>query len=189
MLTLARARRRLKTEFLVQLDGTGTANLQQVLIIGATNRPQELDDAARRRFVKRLYIPLPAKPDRSHLIMNLLKRNSHSLTDADVAKLAGQTEGFSGADLKSLCGDAALGPIRDLGPRALEVKGADVAPISAKHFKKALKTTKPSVAPGDIDQYLEWNKTYGGIGEVADGDDDDSSVSTSGGDPETQARA
>lgn len=54
------ATRRLKTEFLVQLEGAHTTTEQdRVLLVGATNRPQELDDAARRRFTKRLYIPLP----------------------------------------------------------------------------------------------------------------------------------
>lgn len=51
--------RRIKTEFLVQLDGATTDSEERILVIGATNRPQELDEAARRRFVKRLYIPLP----------------------------------------------------------------------------------------------------------------------------------
>lgn len=51
--------RRIKTEFLVQLDGASTDSGERLLVIGATNRPQELDEAARRRFVKRLYIPLP----------------------------------------------------------------------------------------------------------------------------------
>jgi len=51
--------RRIKTEFFIQLDGTRTKENDRVLVIGATNRPMELDDAVRRRFVKRLYIPLP----------------------------------------------------------------------------------------------------------------------------------
>jgi fidgetin-like protein 1 len=62
------ASRRIKTEFLVQLDGTNGSHGERVLVIGATNRPHELDDAARRRFVKRLYIPLPEAPDREVLI-------------------------------------------------------------------------------------------------------------------------
>ena len=51
--------RRVKTEFLVQMDGAGSRKEDVVIVIGATNRPQEIDEAARRRLSKRLYIPLP----------------------------------------------------------------------------------------------------------------------------------
>ena len=155
------ASRRIKTEFLVQLDGTGTSGQGRVLVIGATNRPQELDDAARRRFTKRLYIPLPTERDRELLLRVLLKTNNHRLQDADIRNLAKETEGFSGADLKALSTDAAMGPIRQLGSRALEVDVADVPPISYKHFRQALRGTMPSVAPSDLDQYIAWDNTYG----------------------------
>ena len=155
------ASRRIKTEFLVQLDGTGTTGQGRVLIIGATNRPQELDEAARRRFTKRLYIPLPVEEDRRVLLGVLLQKNNHQLTEADIHALARDTDGFSGADLKSLCTDAAMGPIRQLGARAMEISIDQVPPISYKHFKKSLRGTRPSVAPGDLHQYVEWDKTYG----------------------------
>jgi SpoVK/Ycf46/Vps4 family AAA+-type ATPase len=164
------ASRRIKTEFLVQLDGTGTSGQGRVLVIGATNRPQELDEAARRRFTKRLYIPLPSESDRGILLHVMLKKNNHRLTDEDVAKLAKDTHGFSGADIKSLCTDAAMGPIRQLGPRALEVEVKDVPPISFKHFRRSLKGMKPSVAPSDLVQYMEWDQIYGT--KRADEDDD-----------------
>ena len=48
----------------MQLDGATTVGEERILVVGATNRPQELDDAARRRLVKRLYIPLPDQADR-----------------------------------------------------------------------------------------------------------------------------
>ncbi len=70
--------RRLKTEFLVQLDGAGTNQSDAILIIGATNRPQEIDDAVIRRMTKRLYIPLPNHKSRKELIENVVK----SETDA-----------------------------------------------------------------------------------------------------------
>ena len=155
------ASRRIKTEFLVQLDGTGTSGQGRVLVIGATNRPQELDEAARRRFTKRLYIPLPEAEDRFILLNVLLETNKHALAEADVRKLAKDTAGFSGADLKALSTDAAMGPIRQLGARALDVEVTDVPPISYKHFRQALRGMKPSVAPADLVQYLEWDKTYG----------------------------
>lgn len=87
----------------MQLDGTGTSGQGRVLVIGATNRPQELDEAARRRFVKRLYIPLPDTSDRCCLLKVLLEKNLHTLSQSDVEKLAADTDGFSGADLKALC--------------------------------------------------------------------------------------
>ena len=155
------ASRRIKTEFLVQLDGTGTSGQGRVLIIGATNRPQELDEAARRRFTKRLYIPLPVEADRKVLLGVLLKTNKHVLTEADIDILAKDTDGFSGADLKSLCTDAAMGPIRQLGAKAMDIDVNDVPPISYKHFKKSLKGTRPSVAPSDLKQYIEWDESYG----------------------------
>jgi SpoVK/Ycf46/Vps4 family AAA+-type ATPase len=77
-------------------------------------RPQELDSAARRRFVKRIYIPLPDQSARQSIISNLLKDQKHTLTDNDMAHICTLTDGFSGADMHSLCHDAALGPIRDI---------------------------------------------------------------------------
>lgn len=167
------ASRRIKTEFLVQLDGTGTSGQGRVLVIGATNKPQELDEAARRRFTKRLYIPLPIESDRRVLLNVMLRKNNHELTNQDIDHLARATEGFSGADLKALCTDAAMGPIRQLGPRALEVNVHDVPPITFKHFKRSLKGTKPSVAPSDLVQYEEWDKVYGSKRATEDDDDDD----------------
>jgi SpoVK/Ycf46/Vps4 family AAA+-type ATPase len=156
------ASRRIKTEFLVQLDGTsGQASKGRVLIIGATNRPHELDDAARRRFVKRLYIPLPERADRQILLERLLRRNRHSLSPKEIFKLSSDTDGYSGADLSSLCQDASLGPVRQLGSQALEIAEEDLPPITYKHFKKALRNTKPSVAQDDLTVYLKWNATYG----------------------------
>ncbi|KAG7363986.1 cell division cycle protein 48 [Nitzschia inconspicua] len=155
------ASRRIKTEFLVQLDGAGTSKQGRVLVIGATNRPQELDEAARRRFTKRMYIPLPVEGDRRVLIQVMLKNNNHKLTEAQIEILAKETEGFSGADLKALCTDAAMGPIRQLGAKAMEVDVKDIPPISFKHFKRSLKGTRPSVAPDDITQYIEWDRVYG----------------------------
>lgn len=77
-------------------------------------RPQELDSAARRRFVKRIYIPLPDLLARQAIISNLLKDQKHTLTDNDMEHVCTLTDGFSGADMHSLCHDAALGPIRDI---------------------------------------------------------------------------
>ena len=61
------AARRIKTEFLVQMQGVGTSGEARVLVLGATNLPYALDQAIRRRFDKRIYIPLPEAPARAHM--------------------------------------------------------------------------------------------------------------------------
>ena len=92
--------RRIKTEFLVQLDGAGTNADDRILIIGATNRPQEIDDAFIRRLSKRLYIPLPNKESRKQLIKNVLtkekeKNNKYDIEDKDIDEIVELTKVIS----------------------------------------------------------------------------------------------
>jgi ATP-dependent 26S proteasome regulatory subunit len=85
--------RRLKTEFFVQMDGAGNDCNERILLIGATNRPQELDDAARRRFVKRLYIPLPEETGRQQIVQNLMRKQPNDLTEDQIIEIANLTDG------------------------------------------------------------------------------------------------
>jgi len=166
------ASRRMKTEFLVALDGAGNEKKGHVLLIGATNRPHELDDAARRRFVKRLYVALPEMKDREVLIRRLLGKNDNNIADKEYSKLAKNTEGYSGSDLKNLCSDAAMGPVRELGKGAMDATAKELPPISYKHCRQALKSTSPSVSQEELQVYLEWNQTYGTKAFSADLDND-----------------
>ena len=79
--------RRLKTQFLVELDGAKTEGDERVLVVGATNRPADLDEAARRRLSKRLYVPLPEAAARGQIVRRLLRDERHALSDADVAEV------------------------------------------------------------------------------------------------------
>ena len=72
-------------------------------MIGVINLPQELDEAARRPLVKRLYIPLPEDKGRRALIIQPLQQQQHSLADADDEDIVAATKGYSGSDLTALC--------------------------------------------------------------------------------------
>ncbi|XP_023682565.1 vacuolar protein sorting-associated protein 4B-like [Paramormyrops kingsleyae] len=112
---------RIKTEFLVQMQGVGNNN-EGILILGATNIPWTLDSAIRRLFEKRIYIPLPEEHARSSLFKLHLGSNLNSLTEADFFALGRQTEGYSRADISIVVRDALMQPVRKVQ--------------SATHFKK-----------------------------------------------------
>jgi vacuolar protein-sorting-associated protein 4 len=105
------AMRRVKTEFLVQMDGVGkTAG--QVLVLGATNVPWELDAAIRRRFEKRVYIPLPEADARTYMVKLHLGDTPNDLEDSDFDKLGEMTKGASGADIGVMVKEALMEPLR-----------------------------------------------------------------------------
>ncbi|ESL07120.1 katanin-like protein [Trypanosoma rangeli SC58] len=176
--------RRIKTEFLVQLDGVATDRGDRVLLIGATNRPDELDEAARRRMEKRLYIPLPDGPARIELVRRLLytmelqqqlqlhsaekgntEKNArcvvHALDEKDIAEVSASTAGYSGADLKQVCREAAMGPLREVTMRLTDVSLSELRPIQREDFVQALRRIRPSVGASEVRRYVEWNTQFG----------------------------
>jgi len=103
--------RRIKTEFLIQMQGVGNDN-DGVLVLGATNIPWVLDSAIRRRFEKRIYIPLPEESARGTMFKLHMGSTPCSLTEPDYRELAKNTEGYSGADIALVVRDALMQPVR-----------------------------------------------------------------------------
>lgn len=132
------------------------------MVIGATNRPQEIDEAARRRLLKRLYIPLPETDARATIIKNLLSNQSHNLTEEDIQWICSRTDGYSGSDMDGLCREAAIGPIRSIKD-ILNISSSDVRPISRTDFEEALSQVRASVSDQDLALYLDWNQKFGSL--------------------------
>ncbi|XP_043716893.1 spastin [Telopea speciosissima] len=153
--------RRLKSEFLVQFDGVTSNPDDLVIVIGATNKPQELDDAVLRRLVKRIYIPLPDENVRRLLLKNILKGRDFSLPGGDLERLVKETEGYSGSDLRALCEEAAMMPIRELGPSILTVKANQVRPLRYSDFQKAMTVIRPSLQKSKWEDLQQWNREFG----------------------------
>ncbi|XP_036787466.2 spastin isoform X3 [Manis pentadactyla] len=156
------ASRRLKTEFLIEFDGVQSAGDDRVLVMGATNRPQELDEAVLRRFIKRVYVSLPNEETRLLLLKNLLCKQGSPLTQKELAQLARMTDGYSGSDLTALAKDAALGPIRELKPEQVKnMSASEMRNIRLSDFTESLKKIKRSVSPQTLEAYIRWNKDFG----------------------------
>lgn len=156
------ASRRLKTEFLLEFDGLRGQADDRVLVMGATNRPQDLDDAVLRRFSKRIYVRLPCTADRNRLVQQLLGQQYNELSEREVHQIAQLTSGYSGADLASLARDAAYGPIREL--KIEEVKSLDpvnLRKINMSDFLEAMKRIKKSVSADRLLPCEAWNRRFG----------------------------
>ena len=94
------------------------------MVLAATNRPDDLDEALRRRLEKRVYIPLPTEEGR----LALLKINMKGLDlepDINWDKIVSRTEGYSGADITNVCREAAMMPLR----RRLKANGININEI------------------------------------------------------------
>ncbi|XP_069688719.1 spastin isoform X2 [Periplaneta americana] len=158
------ASRRLKTEFLVEFDGLPSNPDERILVMAATNRPQELDEAALRRFSKRIYVTLPDHATRVLLLRRLLSRHNNPLSQEELEKLATVTEGYSGSDLTGLAKDAALGPIRELNPEQVRcLDPSSVRNIKFQDFQDSLKRIRRSVSPLSLAVYEKWNLEFGDV--------------------------
>lgn len=140
---------RILSTLLTEIDGFGTGDKKTVLVIGATNKPQMIDDALLRpgRFDKMIHVPAPDLASRKSILSHLL-RKAPVTDDVDVEVLSERTENFSGADLENLCNEAAMcAATRDLA--------ADK--ITKKDFEDVLTYLRPSLTR----QRIEFYETYG----------------------------
>ncbi|CEQ39212.1 SPOSA6832_00730, partial [Sporobolomyces salmonicolor] len=174
------ASRRIKTEFLVQMNGVGN-DTSGVLVLGATNIPWALDVAIKRRFEKRIYIPLPDPAARSKMFHLNIGTTPNQLTQADYRALAEKTEGYSGSDLAVVVRDALMQPVRKVliegsdppqtvkkltpcspgDPAAKEMSWNDIGtdellepPLTYNDFIRAVQSAKRTVSQDDIKQHL-----------------------------------
>ncbi len=156
------ASRRLKTEFLIQFDGAGSSDSEKILVMAATNRPTDLDEAALRRFPKRVYVTLPDFETRLSLLTLLLKKQNSPLNFEELKALARLTEGYSGSDLTALAKDAALEPIRGLDlEQVKEMDLLKVRQITISDFENSLKRIRKSVSPSSLKEFERWSQEYG----------------------------
>lgn len=168
--------RRVKNELLQSLDGlnsgtgVGTGDL---LVVGATNLPWELDAAASRRFAKKLHIPLPGRDARRQRLSQAVVNHHNEmglgeicLSDGEMDWLVRRTESFSMSDLNDLLREAALVPARE-AYRALQ-ESPDEGKLQPRlmtkaDFTEALSQVFPNMDDRDAVKFREWNEKYGAV--------------------------
>jgi transitional endoplasmic reticulum ATPase len=163
---------RVMNQLLTEMDGVGAK--KNLFIIGATNRPEILDEALLRpgRLDQLIYIPLPDKPSRV-AIMKALTRKAPVSANVYLDFIADLTEGFSGADLTELVQRAAKAAVREAieaenSRKALVQEGGEVPmevedpvpEINRKHFEEALSHARKSVTNVDLKKYDDFRKKF-----------------------------
>mmetsp|Transcript_8705 Transcript_8705/g.32107 ORF Transcript_8705/g.32107 Transcript_8705/m.32107 type:complete len:929 (-) Transcript_8705:2384-5170(-) len=179
------ALRELKNELMAHWDGVrsgGESNDDRIMVLGATNRPQDLDEAVLRRFSRRVLCDLPDAKGRED-ILSVLLVEERLVAGFDVSDLSKELEGYSGSDLRNLCTAAALVPLREVlkendgsVPHSLVERyrqsklGADgeqlLRPLSMDDFRAAKNVVSPSVGEDTfhMDELRRWNEQYGDYG-------------------------
>lgn len=169
--------RKMKNEFMVNWDGLRTKDKERVLVLGATNRPFDLDEAVIRRFPRRLMVNLPDASNREKILKVILAKEELG-RDTDLESLANMTDGYSGSDLKNLCVTAAHYPIREILEKEKKEKSVaksegrpepalhgseDVRPLSLDDFKSAHEQVCASVSSdsANMNELNQWNELYG----------------------------
>jgi len=140
---------RVASQLLAEMDGI--EELHDVLIVGATNRPDLMDPAILRpgRFDRLIYVPPPDEKSRLH-ILKIYVRKMPLAEDVNLENLASMTEGYSGADLESLCREAALAALR---------RNKEAEYVAWQDFQEALKIVKPSISPLTLKEYERLTET------------------------------
>ncbi|XP_049807332.1 katanin p60 ATPase-containing subunit A-like 1 [Schistocerca nitens] len=162
------ASRRFKAELLIQMDGlnSNSSDNKVIMVLAATNHPWNIDEAFRRRFEKRIYVPLPNDETRSALV-KLCLEGVNVDPSLDTNKVADSLKGYTGSDISNVCRDAALMAMRHKicgrSPEEIKkIKKEDVdLPVTMQDFDEALTRCKKSVSAGDIAKYEVWMEEFG----------------------------
>uniref|UniRef100_A0A8B9CNV0 Katanin catalytic subunit A1 like 2 n=1 Tax=Anser brachyrhynchus TaxID=132585 RepID=A0A8B9CNV0_9AVES len=176
--------RRMKTELLVQMDGLARSD-DLVFVLAASNLPWELDSAMLRRLEKRILVDLPSKEARQAMIEHWLPPLSNSggvelRTDLDYSLLGQKTDGYSGSDIKLVCKEATMRPVRKIfdalenhqqGNSNLPVIQLDT--ITTADFLHVIAYTKPS-AKKLSQKYTAWQREFDVSGKTENKSREDS---------------
>lgn len=156
--------RRVKTQLLSEIQGLKSTHDKPMLVLGATNRPWDLDNAMLSRFEKKVYVPLPDLPARAAIFKIHTAGVNSALIDEDFIELGVRSEGYSGRDISYVCREVIMLPVRELDMGGLlenSDKEVIVRDITVNDFKKTLKKVKAMTTDTDLKHYLDWKDEFG----------------------------
>ena len=156
--------RRVKTQLLSEIQGVKSTQGKTLLVLGATNRPWDIDSAMLSRFEKKVSVPLPDVPARAAIFKIHTAGVNIALEDEDFIELAARSEGYSGRDISNVCREVIMLPVRELDMSGLlENSNQEVVvrDIVLDDFIKTIKKVKPMTTQAELNQYNKWTEDFG----------------------------
>jgi len=152
---------RVRNQFLKEMDGiVDKGKNLHIYVIGATNKPWDLDWAFIRRFQKRILVPLPDHHTRL-MMFKLYTSHLKLATDVDLHELARISEGFSGSDIRDVCQSAQLKTIGEFFESGQATnKLAKPRSLTMDDFRQILEERKPSVSLDMLALYNRWFEAF-----------------------------
>ncbi|KAJ9540521.1 hypothetical protein OSB04_027027 [Centaurea solstitialis] len=179
------ATRRMKTQFLIEMEGCDTGS-EQILLIGKANNlnskvtlEQQIDH---KTLMRQLGGDLPSdfifhslpqanhhlvgcKEARAWIVRNLLEKDGlFKLSTEDIDTICKSTEGYSGSDMKNLVKDASMGPLREAFTQGIEItnlRKEDLRAVTLQDFENSLQEVRPSVSLNELGSYEDWDSKFG----------------------------
>ncbi|MBN2102136.1 MAG: ATP-binding protein [Candidatus Aenigmarchaeota archaeon] len=153
--------RRVIGQMLTEIDGFSADKTRKVIIIAATNRPWDLDEALLSRFQKKIYVPLPDQKSREMIFeLHLKGAELDSITEESLGRIS---EGFSGREISVISREAIMNMIRemnpdfhDVNPKTLEKCTLKERPLKKEDFDNAFSKIKKVTDKETIEKYKEW---------------------------------
>ena len=152
---------RVKNQFLKEMDGImDKGKALHVYVIGATNKPWDLDWAFIRRFQKRILVPLPDHGTRLNMLKHYMA-NLQTSKDVEPHELARLSEGFSGSDIRDVCQSAQLSLIGEFfeSGKAMD-REAKPRELTMHDFRQIFDARKPSVSVDMLAMYNRWFEAF-----------------------------
>ena len=155
------AMRRVKTQLLSSMEGISSNKDDRVVTIGATNVPWEIDSAFRRRFQRRIYVPLPDEKARK-IIFEINSKGIELDKSIDFMKLSKITNDYTGSDIANICREAIMAPIRELdSTNMIDDSSIKAREVTHNDYTTALKNVNKSVSKQELIKFIEWDKEFG----------------------------
>lgn len=135
------------------MEGITTTDSDHVVVIGATNMPQQLDKAALRRFAKKVYIGLPGIEARIQMVQRVIAQVTNTISKSELEEIAKKLDNYSASDITAVAAEACQLPVREIQKEVKTIDAKKIRPVTKKDFLETIKNVPPNLTRSEVLQF------------------------------------